>query len=60
MKQFKYFNIKDSHKEQIGIVQSHSLDEAYIKASKIKNLNLEEFKKIFSIEEVKWNLTSSK
>jgi|TARA_R110000803_G_scaffold42850_6_gene91753 hypothetical protein len=53
MKQFKYFNIKDSHKEQIGIVQSHSLDEAYIKASKIKNLNLEEFKKIFSIEEVK-------
>jgi len=52
MKRFKYFNITDSSKEQIGIVESRSRDKAYIKASKIKNLTLEDFKKLFDIEEL--------
>ena len=55
MKRFKYFNITDSSKEQIGIVElcsKCSKDKAYIKASKIKNLTLEDFKKLFDIEEL--------
>jgi hypothetical protein len=52
MKKWKYFNAFDLKKEAIGIVEARGKKEAYIAASKIKDLDLIPFKDIFKIEQV--------
>ena len=48
--QYQFFGISDLKKEKLGAVQANSLEEAYIVASKMKNLPLNTFKKLFSVE----------
>ena len=50
MKRYKYFNINDLKKEKLVSLRANNKDEAFSIASKIKNLPLESFKKIFGIE----------
>ena len=47
---FKYFSKSSKTKEPIQIIEAESLKEAYIIASKIKQMRLEDFKKIFEVE----------
>ena len=51
MNKYKYFFQKDKNKEAIGKITASNLKEAYIKASKIKDLTLESFKGVFKVEE---------
>jgi hypothetical protein len=51
MNKYKYFFQRDKVKEAIGKVTARTLEEAYIKASEIKNLTLEDFKGVFKVEE---------
>jgi hypothetical protein len=53
MNQYKYFFASDLKKEQIGKVKAKNLEEAYLKASHKKRLQLEHFKQLFDIEEIK-------
>lgn len=50
MKKFKYFSKSNTAKEPIQIIEARSLEEAYILASGIKQMKLEDFKKIFEVE----------
>jgi hypothetical protein len=50
MNKYKYFFQRDNNKEAIGKVIARNLEEAYIKASKIKNLTLDGFKVVFKVE----------
>ena len=50
---WKYFCKDDLNKESVGVLNALNINEAYIIASKIKNLPLQEFKKIFTIEKKK-------
>ncbi len=53
MNQYKYFFATDLNKEQVGKVKAKTLEEAYLKASYKKRLQLERFKQLFDIEELK-------
>ena len=50
--QYTFFNIHDKNQEKLGIVEASSLEEAYLIASKIKNLPLKSFKKLFIVEKI--------
>lgn len=50
--QYTFFNIHDENQEKLGIVEASSLEEAYLIASKIKNLPLKSFKKLFIVEKI--------
>tara|TARA_R110000796_G_C14510692_1_gene429851 strand:+ start:1164 stop:1328 length:165 start_codon:yes stop_codon:yes gene_type:complete len=50
MKQYKYFFISDSSREQIGLVEANSRYEAMKKAASKKQLTLNHFLEIFSVE----------
>ena len=50
--QYTFFNIFDVEKEKLGLIQASSLEEAYLIASKIKNLPLKSFKKLFIVEKI--------
>jgi hypothetical protein len=50
MKKWKYYILADLDKEAVGIVHAKNVDGAYLIASVLKHLPLEEFKKIFGIE----------
>ena len=50
--QYYFFSINDSKKEKLGVVQANSTEEAYMIASRVKNLPLDEFKKLFKVEQV--------
>jgi|TARA_R110000803_G_scaffold38287_1_gene82644 hypothetical protein len=50
--QYQFFSINNSEKEKLGVVQANSIEEAYTVASKVKNLPIDEFKKLFKVEEV--------
>tara|TARA_R110002020_G_scaffold121086_1_gene275454 strand:- start:620 stop:793 length:174 start_codon:yes stop_codon:yes gene_type:complete len=50
--QYRYFSSTDKKKETVGVVTSDTLEEAYISASKIKNLSLDTFKKLFTVEKM--------
>ena len=52
MKKYKYFNLNDSTKETIGIVNAESINEAYSKACSRKELPLKDFKSLFKIEKL--------
>ena len=50
--QYRFFSVNDKKKETVGIVTSDTLEAAYLSASKIKNLSLDRFKKLFTVEEM--------
>ena len=50
--QYKYFSVTHKNKDTVGIVNSNTLEEAYLMASKIKKLPLDQFKKLFIVEKV--------
>jgi hypothetical protein len=52
MNTYKYYFISDDKKEALGKVYASNLESAFIKASRKKNLSLEDFKKLFSIETI--------
>jgi|TARA_R110000764_G_scaffold232383_1_gene324706 hypothetical protein len=52
MKTYKYFYKTDLKKEKIGIIKSESLSEAFIFASKTKDLPLKDFKEIFDVKKI--------
>ena len=52
MKNWKYFNLNSIKRESIGKLRADTKEEAYIIASKKKNLDVESFKKIFKVEEL--------
>jgi len=49
---YRFFSVNDKNKETVGTVTSDTLEEAYLMASKIKNLKLESFKKLFKVEKI--------
>ena len=51
MNKYKFYSLVDNHKETIVIFDAPNLEEAYLIASQMKQLPLEEFKKIFKIEQ---------
>ena len=48
--QYRYFSAGDKNKDTVGIVKSDTLEDAYLMASKIKKLPLDQFKKLFTVE----------
>ncbi len=50
--QYRYFSVTDKNKDTVGIVNSDTLEDAYLMASKIKKLPLDTFKKLFKIEKI--------
>ena len=52
MKKWKYYILTDLNKEAVGTLYAEDINEAYLIASKIKNLSPTEFKKIFGVEEL--------
>ena len=51
MHKYKCYNLKDNTQEAIYIFDAPNLEEAYIMASQMKKLPVEEFKKIFDVGE---------
>jgi len=51
MHKYKFYNLKDKTQEAIYIFDAPNLEEAYIIASQIKKIPVEEFKKIFDVGE---------
>ena len=50
--QYHFFSMNDSKKEKLGVVHANSTEEAYMIASRVKNLPLDEFKKLFKVKQV--------
>ena len=48
--QYRYFSSTDKNKDTVGIVKSDTLEDAYLMASQIKKLPLDQFKKLFTVE----------
>ena len=51
MHKYKFYHLRDKTQEVIYIFDAPNLEEAYIMASQIKKLPVEEFKKIFGVGE---------
>ena len=49
---YRFFSVNDKNKETVGTVTSDTLEEAYLSASKMKNLSLDDFKKLFTVEKM--------
>jgi len=49
MNKYKFHSLRDEHKEAIHIFDAPNIEEAYEIASQIKQLPIEEFKKIFGV-----------
>lgn len=52
MKRYRYYSILDSKKETVGLVKAYSLGSAIKKAAAKKQLDTEEFTKLFNVEEI--------
>ena len=50
--QYRYFSITDKNRDTVGMVNSDTLEDAYLMASKIKKLPLDKFKKLFKVEKI--------
>lgn len=51
MKRYKFYSLVDKSEDEIHIFDAPNIEEAYLIASQIKQLPLEEFKKIFKVGE---------
>lgn len=52
MNKYKYFNALDQDQEAVGIIKAKDEKQAYIKASKKKQLSLADFVSIFRVKEI--------
>lgn len=52
MKKWKYYGVNDESKETCGTLHANDINEAYAIASRMKQLPVVEFKKIFSVEAI--------
>jgi len=50
--QYRYFSITDKNRDTVGMVNADTLEDAYLMASKIKKLPLDDFKKLFKVEKI--------
>ena len=46
---YRFFSVNDKNQETVGTVTSNTPEEAYLAASKRKNLPLDTFKKLFTV-----------
>ena len=53
MHKYKFYYLRDKSKEAMYIFDAPNIEEAYIIASHIKQLPVEEFKKLFGIAKSK-------
>ena len=53
MHKYKFYYLRDKSKETMHIFDAPNIEEAYIIASNIKQLSVEEFKKLFGIAKSK-------
>ena len=49
---YRYFSVTDKKKDTVGVVNSDTLEDAYLMASKVKKLPLDDFKKLFKVEKI--------
>ena len=49
MHKYKFYYLRDKSKEAMYIFDAPNIEEAYIIASNIKQLSVEEFKKLFGV-----------
>ena len=49
MHKYKFYHLRDENKETIHVFDAPNIEEAYIIASQIKQLPVEEFKKVFGV-----------
>ena len=49
---YRFFSVNDKNRETVGTVTSDTLEEAYLAASKMKNLSLTAFKKLFTVQKM--------
>ena len=49
MHKYKFYYLRDKSKETIHVFDAPNIEEAYIIASQIKQLSVEEFKKLFGV-----------
>ena len=52
MKKYKFYSLTDKDEDAIYIFDAPNIEQAYLIASQIKKLPLEDFKKIFKVGEV--------
>lgn len=52
MKRWKYYTLTDLDKEIVGTLYADDINEAYLIASRMKQLPLKEFKNIFGVEKL--------
>ena len=50
MKKYKYYSLNDKTKEKIGGCWAENIDEAFLISSRMKELPLDKFKKLFTVE----------
>lgn len=50
MKKYKYFYLKDEKEEVCGTLYAEDINEAFLIASRMKQLELKLFKEIFSVK----------
>jgi len=50
MSKWIYYSIHSKNKEHVGTVNASSEEEAYNIASRVKQLSMEKFKKLFKVE----------
>ena len=53
MHKYKFYYLRDKSKEAMYIFDAPNIGEAYIIASQIKQLSVEEFKKLFGVAKSK-------
>jgi len=49
MHKYKFYYLRDKSKETIHVFDAPNIEEAYVIASQIKQLSVEEFKKLFGV-----------
>jgi len=49
---YRYFSVTDKKKDTVGVVNSDTLEDAYLMASTMKKLPLDTFKKLFTVEKM--------
>lgn len=49
MHKYKFYYLRDESKETIHVFDAPNIEEAYVIASQIKQLSVEEFKKLFGV-----------
>ena len=51
MKKYKFYSLRDKSEEALHIIDAPNTEQAYLIASQIKQLQVEDFKKIFKVKQ---------